>query len=1412
MPTTPLNTPSADLLDLPSANAPAALGATASSGTSNTPSASDHVHQIPALTGDVTKTAGDGGTTVEKIRGKTVSAATPSTGNVLQWDGSNIVWAAPAAGGSGGGGVTFYFNFNTTVDNPTAGLPTLDNSVLYKELGRAPEAAATTVTSVQLINSGNYSNVCGFVTDVMDPDSLTLPRGLWDFNVWCYCSDDAQQNTTIRATVYQYKANGTYVSLGTSAHAALTNVSSLVTLSLTVEQRTLDVDDRIAVILEASSSSNNKHIVVEFGGSKPSHTHTTIPSVGGTGLVRVVDGVIQSQGAKVLNSDFADGTIASAKIANSGVSAGTYGALTKIPVLTVNAQGQVTSASEQNIAGTSTVSRVAWSNLDSSFPYSYSNGTTVEATSIAGSAYANSTFVIVGDTGLVATSTDGITWTKRTTPLGNAVDYCFRDVAYGLSKFVAVSSDSAKNAHSEGSSNTVGGRIITSADGVTWGAAVFTNTYFRPMGVALGVKDGSPAMMAVGTGKLTTTGTGSAVISTDGTTWTEVAEFTTFANSSVQLKPLSVAYGNGKWVVVGKDGVIGYSADTVTWTQATSGVGLNVHLDKVEYLNGKFIIVGYAGTILVSDDGVSWTAKTSGATGINLHSVAYGDSTYYVLGDNNSILISTDLNTWDVEAVPFSYATIDGFTILYANGRFIAGGNNGQLCGGTSVTVTLGSGASFNNTKIVGPFGDAPTIQGCINLINDASISKHYTILVPTGTYTENLVLRANISISGISNGNLDNGVTIIGKHTYSGLSNQVSANKVWFSNLYFVYPVASDQPAANIFTFGGNYVASANFRNCTFAGGMVNGSHITANQNFIIRIDSCKFENSATTVDFSNIVANGADVYLWGTTVIESTGRAIKTGVTLTDLYLTASVGTDTYTVTPLDTTGIAVGMTVYGTNITNGKGVVQSFVANTSITLDSVSTTATTTLCSFNKVTGTLTTGSTLVTSIADSIALINVGDRVYGTGIATNTTVIAKPSGTSIQLSMPSTSSGATLLSFGKYAYVNILGGYINSYGNSTVGCEAIKIQSGLVVGLSTSIGAASTGMNGVNLTGYGATLGLVSSNFVVAKDLTSSYYAVKGGYTTLYAYSGVSYSTVTGIVTYNSSVYTDGGMTSQAYANSAPSTDVRVYSTAGSFTWVKPSGAKSVNVQLFGGGGGGGGGSKNTTTLTVKAGGGGGGGGSYLNITLPASVLNATQTVVVGAGGTAGAGQTTVAVGGAGGAGGNTTFAGLICAGGTGGAGGTAASAAAGIGILNANSGGASSITAAGAGGAPTSATTAYQYGGAGGGAGGSVTAAAAVTTGGNGGRSNVLSQAGGALGAAGVAGTNGYTHSNANTGLFAAGSGGGGGGAGLAAVGGAGGAGGFPAAGGGGGGATESGTTSGAGGVGGAGMVVITTYL
>jgi hypothetical protein len=91
----------------------------------------------------------------------------------------------------------------------------------------------------------------------------------------------------------------------------------------------------------------------------------------------------------------------------------------------------------------------------------------------------------------------------------------------------------------------------------------------------------------------------------------------------------------------------------------------------------------------------------------------------------------------------------------------------------------------------------------------------------------------------------------------------------------------------------------------------------------------------------------------------------------------------------------------------------------------------------------------------------------------------------------------------------------------------------------------------------------------------------------------------------------------------------SADVQVFSTAGNFTWTKPSGAKSVNVVCIGGGQGG---SAGTGEAIFPAFGGlGGAGGFFSERTLNASDLASTESITVGAGGTAG-----------GGAGGNSSF--------------------------------------------------------------------------------------------------------------------------------------------------------------------------
>gem|GEM_PF-3553964 len=263
-----------------------------------------------------------------------------------------------------------------------------------------------------------------------------------------------------------------------------------------------------------------------------------------------------------------------------------------------------------------------------------------------------------------------------------------------------------------------------------------------------------------------------------------------------------------------------------------------------------------------------------------------------------------------------------------------------------------------------------------------------------------------------------------------------------------------------------------------------------------------------------------------------------------------------------------------------------------------------------------------------------------------------------------------------------------------------------------------------------------------------------------------------------------------------------------------TWIKPTGARKVQVQLIGGGGGG----SSGHTVTTPAGGGGGGGGGYSERWFNANDVGATETVHPGKGGAA----TTVAVDQAGNAGVDSTF-GSFCRAVAGTGAGPAASADGG----NGGSGGGISVPAAAAlqtiaagelgtaGGNGTTTGVAGSPGQRGGGGGSSGTTAANATIGaglskyggggGGAGANTGTLTAGGAGGAAAAPGTSPSTNGVDST-LFPYGGSGATGGNATTAPGGAGG---FPGGGGGGGGGNNAGTQ---GGRGGHGCVVVTTYF
>ena len=258
--------------------------------------------------------------TVDGLQGNPVSSATPANGQTLQWNGSAWVPGAIPNGGSGGGGLVYYLNYqNTTGISPTTGLPT--SPVAVSQLGRNYSVGSGSITSANLTN-GSYSLVCGFVTIVGEPNVTEIPAGLWDFNIWADVSASSGAQTQFQIRVYKYDSTaGTYTSLANSDDIFIYDPATIAQYigNVTMPQTTLLVTDRIYVELWAQKNvTGTRQVSFYFDSLHPSHFHTTLPSVAGSGVVKVVNGVFQSPASTIVDADVsATAAIAVSKLSMS---------------------------------------------------------------------------------------------------------------------------------------------------------------------------------------------------------------------------------------------------------------------------------------------------------------------------------------------------------------------------------------------------------------------------------------------------------------------------------------------------------------------------------------------------------------------------------------------------------------------------------------------------------------------------------------------------------------------------------------------------------------------------------------------------------------------------------------------------------------------------------------------------------------------------------------------------------------------------------------------------------------------------------------------------------------------------------------------------------------------------------------
>jgi hypothetical protein len=217
-------------------------------------------------------------------------------------------------------------------------------------------------------------------------------------------------------------------------------------------------------------------------------------------------------------------------------------------------------------------------------------------------------FVVVGDAGTIAHSSDGNRWVEA----GSfGVTNWLKDVIWGNDRFVAVGDYT----------------IIHSSEGESWQSA--RQVVWDSL---VSVAWGNGRFVAVGDG-------GTVVLSDDGIQWREAQEGVAHANLG------SVAWGRDRFVAVGDDGMIVHSVDGDRWIPA-GDTGTPAALHGVAWSGERFVAVG-GDTLLYSSDGDRWLPAGSLAGGDSgwLRDVTWSGGRFVAVGDY-AILYSSDGDHW----------------------------------------------------------------------------------------------------------------------------------------------------------------------------------------------------------------------------------------------------------------------------------------------------------------------------------------------------------------------------------------------------------------------------------------------------------------------------------------------------------------------------------------------------------------------------------------------------------------------------------------------------------------------------------------------------------------------------------------------------------------------------------------------
>lgn len=306
-----------------------------------------------------------------------------------------------------------------------------------------------------------------------------------------------------------------------------------------------------------------------------------------------------------------------------------------------------------------------WHNPSSSFLVGGNSGTIISTTNgytwtqrtsktsyaVNGLLYASTQNVVaaVASTGTILTSATGATWTKR-----NSAGIMYSHVpAYAPALNLTVVCGEDGNVYSSSDLETWTHRYPGDAYpyyGITWSPT---------LGIFV-IVGGNPSDVKIRT-------------SADGITWTLRSAGTTNLLNDVTWAPAL-----GLFVAVGSGGVILTSPNGTTWTTRTSGTTQTITSVAWSPVAGRFAaVVSTSGLLLTSTDGITWASKYLGAFVSTATAVVYAGGYFYI--------VSASTESW-------VYRTVDGTTLEYvtsSNSFQSSGVSSSYIFTGTDLCIAL---------------------------------------------------------------------------------------------------------------------------------------------------------------------------------------------------------------------------------------------------------------------------------------------------------------------------------------------------------------------------------------------------------------------------------------------------------------------------------------------------------------------------------------------------------------------------------------------------------------------------------------------------------------------------------------------------------------------------------------------------